>query len=178
MKSTVNNLDIIQLHHDILVAGYRERWKITELVMRNHWQSEVIKDVGKYMDRYQRMKNQTEASVEKLIINKVLERLWTHLIVGFIMKLLLVAIKNTILVMCDRLSKIMYFVATTEGMIAEGLARLFRNDVWKLHGLPESVILNRKPYFAVKLTKKLNRILDIKTKLLTLFHPLTDSQTK
>jgi len=129
-------------------------------------------------DMYQRMKNQTEASVEKLIINKVLERLWTHLIVGFIMKLLLVAIKNAILVMCDRLSKIMYFVATTEGMIAEGLARLFRNDVWKLHGLPESVILNRKPYFAVKLTKKLNRILDIKTKLLTLFHPLTDSQTK
>ena len=149
--------------------------------MRNHWQSEVIKDVGKYMDRcdiYQRMKNQTEASAEKLIINKVLERLWTHLMVGFIMKLLLVAIKNAILVMCDRLSKIMYFVATTEGMTAEGLARLFRNDVWKLYGLPESVILNRKPYFAVELTKKLNRILNIKTKLLTLFHPLIDSQTK
>jgi len=61
------------------------------------------------------------------------------------MKLLLVAIKNAILVIFDRLSKIMHFVAITEEMTVEGLARLFRNNVWKLHGLPESVILDRKP---------------------------------
>jgi len=45
------------------------------------------------------------------------------------MKLLLVAIKNAILVIFDRLSKIMHFVATTKGMTVEGLARLFRNNV-------------------------------------------------
>jgi len=33
--------------------------------------------------------------------------------------------KDAILMVCDRLSKVTYFVATTEGMIAEGLARLF-----------------------------------------------------
>ena len=61
------------------------------------------------------------------------------------MKLLLVAIKNAILVIFDRLSKIMHFVATTKGMTVEGLARLFRNNVWKLHELLENVILDRKP---------------------------------
>ena len=71
-----------------------------------------------------------------------------------------------------------HFVATTEGMLAKGLARLFRNNMWKLHGLPESIVLDRGPQFAVELTKKLNRMLEIKTKLLTVFHPQMDEQTK
>jgi len=36
-----------------------------------------------------------------------------------------------------------YFVAITEGTSAEVLARLFRDNVWKLHGLLESVVLDR-----------------------------------
>jgi len=45
------------------------------------------------------------------------------------MKLLLVAGKNTILVVCDRLSKMTHFVATTEGTSVEELARFFKNNV-------------------------------------------------
>jgi len=90
--------------------------------------------------------------------------------VNFITKLPVVAGKNTILVVCDRLSKMVHFVATTKGMSAEGLARLFRNNVWKLHGLPESVVLDRGPQFAVELTKELDRMLAIETKLLTAFY--------
>jgi len=61
------------------------------------------------------------------------------------MKLPIVAGKDVILVVCDRLSKMTHFIATTEGTLAEGLARLFRDNVWKLHGLLESVVLNRGP---------------------------------
>ena len=52
-----------------------------------------------------------------------------HLMVDFITKLLLVAEKDTILVMCDRLSKIAYFVATTEETLMKGLEKLFRDNV-------------------------------------------------
>jgi len=75
------------------------------------------------------MKNRTEAPVEKLKLSKVLEKLWTYLTVDFIMKLSLVAGKDVILVVCDRLSKMMHFVATMEGISAERLARLFRDNV-------------------------------------------------
>ena len=61
----------------------------------------------------------------------------------FITKLPLVAKKNTILVVCDRLFKMTYFVATMEEMSVEGLARLFRNNVWKLYRLPESTVSDR-----------------------------------
>ena len=92
------------------------------------------------------------------------------------MKLPIVAGKDAILVVCDRLSKMVYFVATTEGMLVEGLARLFRDNMWKLHGLLESVVSDRGPQFAVELTKELNRMLGIQMRLLTAFHPQTNGQ--
>jgi len=45
------------------------------------------------------------------------------------MKLPVVAGKDTILVVCDRLSKMAHFVATTEVTSVEGLARLFRDNI-------------------------------------------------
>jgi len=98
--------------------------------------------------------------------------------VDFITKLPLVVGKDAILVVCDRLSKMTHFVAITEGTSAEELARLFRDNIWKLHRLLESVVSDRGPQFAVELTKELNRMLGIKMKLLTAFHPQTDGQTK
>ena len=96
--------------------------------------------------------------------------------VDFITKLLIVAEKDTILVVCDQLSKMTYFVATTEGTLVEDLARLFRDNVWKLHRLPESVVLDRGPQFVAELTKELNRILGIETRLLIAFHLQMDGQ--
>jgi len=75
------------------------------------------------------MKNRVEVPVGKLKLSKVPEKLWTHLMVDFITKLLLVAGKDTILVVCNRLSKMAHFVTTTEGTSAERLARLFRDNV-------------------------------------------------
>ena len=60
----------------------------------------------------------------------------------------------------------------------EELARLFRDNVWKLHKLPESVISDRELSFIAELTRKLNRMLSIETNLLSLFHPQTNSQTE
>ena len=122
------------------------------------------------------MKNRTEVPAGKIKLSEVPEKLWTHLTVDFITKLLLVAGKDAILVVCNRLSKMTHFVAITKRTSAVGLARLFRDNVWKLHGLPESMVLDRGPQFAVELTKELNRMLGIETKLSTSFHLQTDSQ--
>ena len=71
---------------------------MTELVIRSYWWPEVTKYVGKY---------------------KILEKLQTYLMVDFIMKLPLVAEKDIILVVHDKLSKIAYFVAITEETLVE-----------------------------------------------------------
>ena len=138
-----------------------------------------MRDVGRYIegsDLYQRMKNRAEELVGKLKLSKVLEKPWTHLMVDFITKLPVVAGKDTILVVCERLSKMIHFVAMTEGILAEELVQLFRDNVWKLHGLPKSVISDWSPQFAAELTKELNRMLGIETRLSTIFHPQMDGQ--
>jgi len=63
------------------------------------------------------------------MMNEVLEKVWTYLTVDFITKLLLVAGKDAILMVCDRLSKMAYFVATMKRILVKSLARLFRDDV-------------------------------------------------
>ena len=94
---------------------------------------------------YQRIKNRTEIPAGKLKLSKVPEKLWMYLMVDFITKLSLVAEKDAILVVCNKLSKMMHFVATTEGTLAKELVQLFRNNMWKLHRLPESIVLDRRP---------------------------------
>ena len=86
-----------------------------------------------------------EALTEKLKLSEILEKPWICLMVDFIIKLLLIARKTVILVVCNRLSKIVHFVATMEGILVEGLIRLFRDNIWKLHELLESIVLDRGP---------------------------------
>jgi len=49
-----------------------------------------------------------------------------------------------ILVVCNQFSKIVHFIVMTEKTLVEELARLFKDHVWKLHRLPESIILDRE----------------------------------
>jgi len=150
-----------------------------ELVTRNYWWPGVTKRVKQYVegcDQCQRMKNRAEMPVGKLRPNKVPEKSWQHILVDFIMKLPMSKGHDLILVVCDRFSKMSHFVAMTEKTTVEGLAKLFRDNVWKLHGLPESVIPDRELQFVAGLTRELNKILGIETKLSIAYHLQTDGQ--
>ena len=141
----------------------------------------MMKEVKQYVegcDQCQRMKNRAEMPAGKLKPNQIPEKLWQHILVDFIMKLLVSKGHDSILVVCDRFSKISHFVAMTEKTIVEGLARMFRDNMWKLHGLPESMISDRGLQFVVGLTRELNKMLGIETKLSTAYYPETNGQTE
>ena len=70
--------EIIQLHYNVPVASHEEKWKMTELVIRNYWWLGVTRDIVRYVKGYnmcQRMKNRTEITTGKLKLSKVLEKL-------------------------------------------------------------------------------------------------------
>ena len=69
-----------------------------------------------------------------------------------------------------------HFVSTTKRTSTKGLARLFRDNIQKLHRLPDSIIFDRESQFAAGIMRELNHMLGIETKLSTAFHPQTDSQ--
>jgi len=127
---------------------------------------------------YQRNKNCTEQPAGKLMPNSIPEKPWSHILVDFITKLPLVQGYNSILVVVDRLTKMVHFIPTTEKTSAKGLARLFRDNMWKLHGLPKSVISDRGPQFAAGLMRELNKMLGIESKMSTVFYSQIDGQTE
>jgi len=150
-----------------------------ELVTRNYWWLGVTKDVRKYVDgcdACQRYKNRSKAPVGKLMPNAIPEKPWSHILANFITKLLLAQGYNSILVVCNQFSKMAHFIATTEKTLTEDLAKLFLDHIWKLHGLPESIVLDRGVQFAAEMIKELNHLLEIQTKLSTAYHPQTDRQ--
>jgi len=61
--------------------------------------------------------------------NSILDKLWMHILADFITKLPLAQEYNSILVVVDWLTKMVHFIPTTEKILAEGLARLFRDNV-------------------------------------------------
>jgi len=173
--------EIVRLHHDTPIGGHGGQWKTVELVTRNFWWPGITKEVKRYVkgcDACQHNKNHTEQPTDKLMPNSILEKPWTHISADFITKLPLAQGYDLILVVVNRLTKMVHFIPTTEKMSAEGLARLFRDNVWKLHGLPESIISDRGPQFAAGLIKELNGMLGIKSKLSTAFYPQTNGQTE
>jgi len=174
-------MEVIRLHHDMPVGGHGGQWKITELMTRNFWWLGVSREVKQYVegcDACQRNKNCMQAPAGKLMPNSIPKKPWSHISANFITKLPLAQRYDSILVVVDRLTKMAHFIPTTEKITAGGLARLFRDNIWKLHGLPESIISDRGLQFAAGVMKELNTMLGINNKLSTVFYPQTDRQTK
>ncbi|GMF67687.1 unnamed protein product [Phytophthora fragariaefolia] len=54
---------------------------------------------------------------------------------------------DSIWVVVDRLTKRCHFVPTTKTVTAEGVARLFIDNIWELHGMPSSIVSDRDRKF-------------------------------
>ena len=96
--------------------------------------------------------------------NSIPEKPWRHISANLIVKLLLAQGYDIILVVCDRLTKMAYFIPTIEKMSAAGLVKLFIDNIWKLYRLPENIISNRRTQFVAGMIRELNKRLGIRTK--------------
>jgi hypothetical protein len=86
---------------------------------------------------------------------------------------------DAILVVVDRLSKMAHFIATTaEGCDSKETAKLIRDNVFRLHGTPEESISDRGTTFVSEFFQELARLLDVKLRPSTAYHPQTDGQTE
>src|SRR5882672_10166043 len=82
------------------------------------------------------------------------------------------------MVVVDRLSKRTHVIPTISDVTAAGVAKLFQDHVWKLHGLPEEVISDRETQFVSNFTRSLSQLLGIRVAASTAYHLQTDSQTE
>jgi len=173
--------DLVQAHHDSAIAGHPGRWKTLELVKRSYWWPGVSRYISQYVkgrDKCNRTKTYPVAPAGRLAPNAVPEKRWQVVTTDLIPGLPESHGFNTIWVVVDRLTKRIRIAPTTSEVDSVGIARLFRDHVWRNHGLPDQIISDRGPQFVSAFTRELNRLLGIQTSLSTAFHPQTDGQTE
>jgi len=101
---------------------------------------------------------------------------WDTLSVDFIVGLPSFSRHDAVMTVVDSVSKRVHFIPMHMTVTAEGAARLFLHQVWKLHGLPKCVISDHRPQFVAHFTKELYCLLGIKLASSTAWHPQTDGQ--
>jgi len=98
--------------------------------------------------------------------------------VDFVVELPLSSGYDAVMTVVDSVSKRAHFIPTHTTVTAEGVARLFLHQVWKLHGLPTCVVSDRGLQFVVRFTKELYHLLGIKLASSMAWHSQTDGQTE
>ena len=76
----------------------------------------------------------------------------------------------------DSVGKRAHFIPTCTTVTALRAAQLFLQNVWKLHRLPQIIILDRGPQFVAEFTQELYRMLSIALSTTTAYHPQSDGQ--
>jgi len=60
----------------------------------------------------------------------------------------------------------------------EGIAKIYQNKIWKLHGIPKKILSNRGPQFVLKFMEEFTKALGTTRQLSIVYHFQMDSQTE
>ena len=86
------------------------------------------------------------------------------------------AIYDSILVIVNRLTKMIHYISVTKTIFAEDLIEVLFREVIRLHDLFSSIVIDRDFIFTFKYNDALCYVLKIKRKLSIVFHFQTDEQ--
>ena len=89
--------------------------------------------------------------------NCVPDHWWQVISVDLIMELPPSHSYDALVIVVDRLSKRTHIIPTMSDVTSLGVTRLFHDNVWKLHGLPEEVIIDQRMQFVSKFMCRLSQ---------------------
>ena len=117
--------------------------------------SRYIRQYVSTCDLCLRTKPIRQAPVGELHPLQIPDSRWDMLSVDFVVELPLSSGHNAVMTVVDLVLKRAHFIPTHTTVTAEGAARLFLHQVWKLHGLPKYVVSDRGSQFIARFTREL-----------------------
>ncbi|KAJ9517116.1 hypothetical protein QJQ45_009020 [Haematococcus lacustris] len=168
--------------HDTPMSGHGGIAKTYKAVSDRFWWPGMHSYVVDYVRRChvcQRNKSSTQKPAGLMVPLQMPKAPWDSVSMDFVVKLPKTAAgHDSILVIVDRLTKMVHLAPTVEKVNGEDVARLFYDNVFKLHGMPLEIISDRDPRFRGQFFSGLCDIMQTKQCLSTAFHPQSDGQTE
>ncbi|GKB60953.1 ty3-gypsy retrotransposon protein [Tanacetum coccineum] len=86
--------------------------------------------------------------------------------------------KDVIMVVVDKLSKYAHFIALSHPFTVVQIAQVYMYFIYRLHGLPESIVSDKDKILISTFWKELFKVLKVKLLMFTSYHPRADCQTE
>ena len=172
---------VLELHHDSISAGHFGIKKTSELISRNFWWPKLSKDVTNFVRSCEiccRNKIPRHKPYGLLSPLSTPNKPWSDIAMDFIVDLPKSRDLTCIMVVVDRLTKMAHFIPFRCLPTAAIAADAFLTYIFRLHGLPESIISDRGSQFTSSFWNRLCSLYDIEHSLSTANHPQTDGQTE
>jgi hypothetical protein len=167
--------------HDSALGGHSgDRVIYTRLKALFHWpgmKAEVV-DFIKQCPTCQRNKSENVPYPGLLQPLPIPDMAWQHVTMDFIEALPKSGGHDTILAVVDKSTKYSHFIPVAHPFTTRTVVQLFRDHVFKLHGLPLAIITNRDRIFTSQFWQDMFKSMDAKLKFYSAYHPQTDGQSE
>ncbi|XP_026380121.1 uncharacterized protein LOC113274914 [Papaver somniferum] len=171
-------LKIIKELHD---EGHMGRDKTFQLVSKSYYWPTMRREVAKFVDRCRicQVSKGKATNAGLYIPLKVPSQPWSDLSMDFVLGLPRTQRGNdSVFVVVDRFSKMSHFIACKKTTNALKVAELFFQEVYRLHGLPCSIVSDRDTRFLSYFWKTLWKLANTRLNFSSAYHPQSDGQTK
>ena len=174
--------ELLMLHHDNVFSGHPGRDKMCKDLARYYYWPRMQEDVAKYVKECpvcQSVKSLNQPAAGLLQPLPIPAKPWDQVTIDFITDLPLTAKKNSqIVVMVDKFTKCLTVAPAPASLDAKGTASIFLQYVYRLHGMPSSIVSDRDPKFTSQFWIELMSQLGCQKLQSTAYHPQTDGQTE
>ena len=85
---------------------------------------------------------------------------------------------DSVWVIVDKLTKSAHFLPIQLDYSMDWLAEMYMSEIFRVHGIPLSIVYDRDPWFTSRFWKELQSALGTRLNFSTAFHPQTDGQSE
>ena len=172
---------VLQQVHASPLGGHSGYLKSFQRLKKDFYWTGMVGDLKQFVkecDTCQRLKNETCLPAGLLQPLAIPDRPWLDISMDFVEGLHKSQQKSVVFVVVDRFTKYVHFIPLAHPYTAAKVAQVFMQYVFKLHGMPSTIVSDRDPVFTSKFWSELMKLQGANLTTSSSYHPQSDGQTE
>ena len=164
---------ILQENLNSVDVGHPRQQKMLELIKQNYWWPELKEDIKKYVQgcfKCQQNKVLHQKKSGELYPLEISQGPWQKISIDIIGPLPRSNGMDMIVVTVDWFTKIIQLKVMTTSISSEEIAKIYRDNIWKLHRVLRKILSDQEPQFASKFMEEFMKVLGTTRQLLIAYH--------